>query len=76
MAPHLPSGYSASSISGLVGLNCVALPFGAKPDTWFVFTRSIDDIKLKHFLLALTNLSAAQTIPMVSSQLYDHIPVL
>ena len=77
MAPLLPSGISAASISGLVGVTCTALPVGAHPNAWFVSTRSMNDFKLNFlfflFLLALKNLSAAQTIPMVSGQLYDHI---
>ena len=31
-----PLGISASSISGLVGITCTALPNGAKPKNWFV----------------------------------------
>ena len=75
MAPLLPSGIPASSISGLVGVTCSALPAGAQPNAWFVSTKFMNDSKIKPFLflLALTYLSAAQTIPMVSDRLYDDI---
>ena len=48
MAPLLPSGISASSISGLVGLTCTALPVGAEPKDWLVSTGSRS---LKYFKL-------------------------
>ena len=75
VAPLLPSGIPASSISGLVGVTCSALPAGAQPNAWFVSTKFMNDSKIKLFLfsLALTYLSAAQTIPMVSDRLYDDI---
>ena len=75
MAPLLPSGISPASISGLVGVTCTALSDGAQPNDWFVSTRPMNDLKLNFsffFLLALTNLSAAQTMPLVSGQLYNH----
>ena len=46
VAPLLPSGISAASISGLVGVTCTALPVGAQPNDWFVSTRSMNDFKL------------------------------
>ena len=49
VAPHLPSGIPASSISGLVGLTCSALPAGAQPNAWSVSTRFMNDSKINLF---------------------------
>ena len=40
-----PYGISASSISGLVGITCQALPDDAKLQDWFVSGRSMNDLK-------------------------------
>ena len=82
MKPHLPSGYSAADISGLVGLTCINLLNDAGPDDWFVSTIDpLDELQNHYFFFFLlantTNRSAALTFPMVSGgRLYDHIFVL
>ena len=78
MAPLLPSGISAARISGLVGVTCTALPAGAHPNEWSVpAARFMNELKLNFslfFWLAMTNPSAARTIPMVSAgRLCDRI---
>ena len=68
---QLPSGVTKDSFSGYAGIDCVKLPDAALPNTWFVSTgfESTNNLKLMEpffFLLALTNLSAAPTLPTPS----------
>ena len=45
-----PLGISPSSISGLVGITCTALPANAKRADWFVSIGSMNDLNLIIFL--------------------------